>query len=156
MGRKKKTEEVPEINIPVDSEVTPMVAKEIEEYPFEDDKPNYVPPAPVKTKHDEDPQIATPESINYAVANVKKYIKERLDNAPKRNDATTMPAVVKLRCRTRDMYFLMPQFDAKTIQKLWNELKDRISPEEFVRYLYSVAGLNPPKLYMFMNTVNII
>ena len=100
-------------------------------------------------------EIVTPESINFLAADVKAYIKEVLSKAPKRNDATTMPAIVHLRCRTRDMHFLMPQFDANTVQKLWNKLKNRISPEEFVSYLYSAMGLNPPKLYMFTNTVNI-
>lgn len=100
-------------------------------------------------------EIVTPESINFVASDVKAYIKEVLSKAPKRNDATTMPATVNLRCKTGDMHFIMPQFDAVTVQKLWYKVKDKVTPEEFVSYLYSAMGLNPPKLYMYSYTVNI-
>ena len=159
MGRKKKTEETPDINIPVDPEVTPVVAKEVEEHPFEDDKPNYVPPAgnmpanPPTSAPKVQPSV--PMTAHEIAINIRNDIKATIQNAPKRNDATTMPAIVNLRGRTGDFHFMMPQFDARTVQKLWNKYKTRLSPEEFVNYLYSTMGLNPPKLYMSMDIIDI-
>lgn len=152
-GRKKKTGVVPETNTsanPADTEVKNITP--------EDDKPNYVPPA--DDKQPEQPPVETKVSAAPLTAHeialaIRKDMKDTLQNAPKRNDATTMPAIVNLRGRTGDFHFMMPQFDAATVQKMWNKYKDRLSPEEFVNYLYSTMGLNPPKLYMFMNVVNI-
>ena len=159
MARKKKTEGAPEIDAAIDSEVTPSVAKEIEEYPFEDDKPNYIPPT--GNQPAAQPSIMTKPTTPVALTahevamNIRKEIKTTIQNAPKRNDATTMPAIVNLRGKTGDFHFMMPQFDAATVQKLWNKYKNRLEPEEFVNYLYSTMGLNLPKLYMKMDIVNI-
>ena len=138
MSRKKK-EDVgeTEITAPADTVETPVVV--------EDDKPNYV-----------IPEVKTPPRSPYEIAMaIRNDIKETMSKAPKRNDATTMPAIVNLRCKTGDFHFMMPQFDAVTVEKLWSKYKDAVTPEEFVSYLYTTMGLNPPKLYMFMNIINI-
>lgn len=145
MGRKKKTEEVPEISTPVAPEVPPVVAEEVENPPVEEKAPVTEPEV----------QPSAPKTAHEISMSIRDEIKSALQNAPKRNDATTMPAIVNLRCRTGDFHFMMPQFDAKTVQKLWNKYMDRLQPEEFVNYMYTTMGLNPPKLYMFMDIINI-
>ena len=116
-----------------------------EQTAVEDDAPNYVIP---------EAKIPPRTPYETAVA-LRDDIKETLSRAPKRNDATTMPAIVNLRCRTGDFHFLMPQFDALAVKNLWEKYKNDVSPEQFVSYLYTTMGLNPPKLYMYMHVINI-
>lgn len=102
------------------------------------------------------PEVKVPPRSPYEIAMaIREDIKTTMSKAPKRNDATTMPAIVNLRCKTGDFHFTMPQFDAITVEKLWLKYKNDVTPEEFVSYLYTTMGLNPPKLYMFMNIINI-
>ena len=102
------------------------------------------------------PEVKVPPRSPYEIAMaIREDIKTTMSKAPKRNDATTMPAIVNLRCKTGDFHFTMPQFDAITVEKLWSKYKNDVTPEEFVSYLYTTMGLNPPKLYMFMNIINI-
>ena len=102
------------------------------------------------------PDVKIPSRSPYELAvTIRNDIMETMSKAPKRNDATTMPAIVNLRCKTGDFHFMMPQFDAITVNKLWLKYKGEVSPEQFVSYLYTTMGLNPPKLYMHMNIINI-
>lgn len=95
------------------------------------------------------PKIAATVETPYSpIPEIREIIRQTMANAPKRNDGTTMPAVVTLRCSAGDMYFLMPQFDAATVRSIWNRVKNKINPEEFVICLYTTMGLNPPKLYI--------
>lgn len=156
MSRRKKTVDVvvddPEIMFdpePIVESKDEVPATEVAEEPEPEEALQVEPDEKLKSR------IVTPETPNYVAMDVKALIRSTLSDAPKRNDATTMPAIVNLRCRTGDMHFVMPQFDANTIQRLWYKCKNQVTPEEFVSYLYSVAGLNPPKLYMYMNIVNI-
>ena len=98
---------------------------------------------------------AKPQTAHEIAQSIRAEIKATLSVAPKRNDGTTMPTIVNLRCRTGDFHFIMPQFDALTVQKLWERYKGKVDPEQFVSYLYTTMGYNPPKLYMFMNMINI-
>ena len=147
MSRKKKDIEEPEVMIePVDEGPPKATEEQIQAIT------DSVPEPPVY----EIPEVKIPPRSPYEIAmTIREDIKTTMSKAPKRNDATTMPAIVNLRCKTGDFHFTMPQFDAITVEKLWSKYKNDVTPEEFVSYLYTTMGLNPPKLYMFMNIINI-
>ena len=148
MSRKKKVVEEPVEEV----EMTPAPEAIVEEI--------VTPAEPVVEEETDgtqpsEPAASAPKTAYEIATAIREDIKRTIDNSPKRNDATTMPAIVNLRCRTGDFHFMMPQFDAKTVGRLWDKYKNTIEPEQFVAYLYTTMGLNPPKLYMFMDIINI-
>ena len=152
MSRRKKVVEEPEI---IPEEPTPTVSNDAPEVVTTTvTEENYVfQTTEVKEEVVEAPPespkvIATPETPYSPIPEIREIIRQTMATAPKRNDGTTMPAVVTLRCSAGDMYFLMPQFDAATVRSIWNRVKNKINPEEFVICLYTTMGLNPPKLYI--------
>lgn len=131
----------------------PDVTPEVEETKV-NEEPEVVETPAVAEESASEP-AAKPQTAHDIAQSIRAEIRAALSAAPKRNDATTMPTIVNLRCKTGDFHFMMPQFDAATVQRLWDRYKDTVEPEQFVSYLYTTMGLNPPKLYMFMNIVNI-
>ena len=134
MGRKKKTD------TPVEEPEVMIEPKPAEEKPAEPE-----PPA----------QAAPPQTAYERALSIREDIKKTMMAAPKRDDATTMPAIVNLRGRRGDFHFIMPQFNAIAVKMLWEKYKTIVEPEQFVNYLYTTMGFNPPKLYMYMNIINI-
>ena len=148
MSRRKKVAEEPVEEI----ETTPAPENIVEE-PAPSPEPTVE--EEIDSTQPSKPADPVPKTAHEFAMAIRNDIKQTIDRAPKRNDATTMPAIVNLRCRTGDFHFMMPQFDAKTVSRLWEKYKDTIEPEQFVAYLYTTMGLNPPKLYMFMDIINI-
>lgn len=101
-------------------------------------------------------RMCTPESPFNPDTDVRTAVRAALLNAPKRNDGTTMPSPVTLRCNTGDMYFIMEEFDPITVENLWRKFRNLVSPEEFVICLYTAMGLNPPKLYLYRKDISIV
>lgn len=158
--RKKKVEE-PEVmidpddktSLPEPEEQTQTVPEPVVEETGTQNTPTGNRPVP-KPKQ----TVYTPENPYTPFIELREIIRSTMMNAPKRNDGTTMPSTVNLRCATGgDMYFIMPQFEALTVQKLWDRAKKMgVSPEGFVNCLYTTMGYNPPKLYMYKNEINIV
>lgn len=140
MSRRKKTEETPEIMDATVEKVAEPASPVIESAPVEDVKPVIV---------------ATQETPYSPAIEVRELIRETMINAPKRNDGTTMPTPVSLRCSAGDMFFIMYQFDATVVENLWLKVKGKVTPEEFVNYLYTTMGLTPPKLYIYRKDIAI-
>ncbi len=164
MSKKRKNDNamMPEIMIePTEMPKEEPVVEVKEEIPVPVETPKEAPVTPVieskpvKEEEKRPVYVATPESPYIPALEVCALIKETMSKAPKRNDGTTMPTPVSLRCSTGDMYFIMYQFDAVTVENLWNRVKNKVTPEEFVSYLYTTMGLTPPKLYLYRKDIAI-
>lgn len=153
MSRRKKVEEVA-TEEPIAEQIMEQVPDTSEETSEKSNEPASPIVESTPTPEEKKPLfVATPETPYVPALEVCALIKERMASAPKRNDGTTMPTPVSLRCSTGDMYFIMYQFDATVIEGLWREVKNKVTPEEFVSYLYTTMGLAPPKLYLYRKDI---
>ena len=98
-------------------------------------------------------QVPNPEEPYNPLTEIRNLIKQTMISAPKRNDGTTMPSPVTLRCSAGDMYFIMYHFDAVTVERLWAKVRHMTTPEGFVNCLYTTMGLTPPKLYLYRKDI---
>lgn len=149
---RKKRESVEEQIIEEISE--PVIEPVVEEIVPEPDVEE-LPPEPI-IKKKASVKMCTPESPFNPDTDIRVAVRAALTNAPRRNDGTTMPSPVTLRCHTGDMYFIMSEFDPVTVENLWRKFRNLVSPEEFVICLYTAMGLNPPKLYLYRKDIHII